>query len=165
MSKIAVTVGNCAYEIEFSMVHPGSGTIPVKVNGELIEVALPGMRYAQEGNDWLVIDNRPYEITFDRDLRWVQSELGTFPIEIRDRESLTNRPLASDGRIKAPIPGLITQVLVSEGERVELGQPLFILEAMKMENELRATQAGIVQSISVSLGQGVSLHELLAEII
>jgi biotin carboxyl carrier protein len=164
MSKLAVTVGNCAYEIEFAMLHPGSGAIPVKVNGELIQVALPGVRMEQEGNDWLVIDNRPVEISFDRDLRWVQSELGTFPIEIRDRESLTNRPLAGDGRVKAPIPGMITRVMIEEGEKVDLGQPLFILEAMKMENEIRASHSGKIVSINVTEGQGVTLHELLAEI-
>lgn len=164
MSKIAVTVGNCAYEIEFSMLHPGSGAIPVKINGELVHVALPGFRQEQAGNDWLVIDNRPVEISFDRDLRWVQSELGTFPIEIRDRESLAKRPLTGDGRIKAPIPGLITRIMVDEGEIVDLGQPLFILEAMKMENEIRASQSGKIVSINVTEGQGVTLHMLLAEI-
>ena len=62
------------------------------------------------------------------------------------------------------IPGLIKTVLVAEGEQVEAGQPLFILEAMKMENEIHAPKSGVIGQIRVKPGQDVTLHEVLAEI-
>ncbi len=55
----------------------------------------------------------------------------------------------------APIPGLIVKVLVEEGEQVEDGQPLVILEAMKMENEIRAARDGIIKSVHAVAGQRV----------
>ncbi|NOZ73174.1 MAG: acetyl-CoA carboxylase biotin carboxyl carrier protein subunit [Chloroflexi bacterium] len=57
--------------------------------------------------------------------------------------------------VKAPIPGVVVRVLVSEGEKVELNQPVLILEAMKMENELRAPRAGSVKAINVQAGEQV----------
>jgi pyruvate carboxylase subunit B len=52
--------------------------------------------------------------------------------------------------IKAPMPGLVLKILVSLGQQVEKGQGLLVLEAMKMENEVRADRAGTVESIEVS---------------
>jgi biotin carboxyl carrier protein len=47
---------------------------------------------------------------------------------------------------------------------VEVGQPILVLEAMKMENEIRAPRAGVVSRLDIVPGQGVALHEVLAEI-
>ena len=59
---------------------------------------------------------------------------------------------------------MIARVLVSETDCVEAGQPLLVLEAMKMENEIRAPRSGIVSQLNVKPGQIVTLHEVLAEI-
>lgn len=59
--------------------------------------------------------------------------------------------------LKAPMPGLITRVLVSMGDAVAVGQPLVVMEAMKMENELRSPGAGTVKSIKVRPGEAVEL--------
>ena len=85
-------------------------------------------------------------------------------VEVRDLESTIARPASGDGRIKAPIPGLITRVLVSPGEPVEIGQPLMVLEAMKMENEIRAPRSGRVTQINVAAGQSVALGMVIAEV-
>jgi glutaconyl-CoA/methylmalonyl-CoA decarboxylase subunit gamma len=64
--------------------------------------------------------------------------------------------------VAAPLPGTIVSISVSEGDRVERGQELCVLEAMKMNNPIRATQAGVVQEILVSVGQQVQhSHPLL----
>ena len=63
--------------------------------------------------------------------------------------------------IVAPMPGLIVRVNVSVGDRVEAGQGLVVMEAMKMENELRATAAGTVRSVEVSAGTAVEKGALL----
>ncbi len=72
---------------------------------------------------------------------------------------------SGDGHLKAPIPGLVAKVLVAVGEQVEAGQPLLILEAMKMENEIRAPLSGWIKTLNVAPGQSVSHNELLAEIV
>ncbi|MCU0635442.1 MAG: biotin/lipoyl-binding protein [Gemmatimonadaceae bacterium] len=63
--------------------------------------------------------------------------------------------------LKAPMPGLIVRVTVSVGDRVDAGQGLVVMEAMKMENELRATAPGVVQAIHAMPGQAVEKGALL----
>ena len=63
----------------------------------------------------------------------------------------------------APMPGLILDVLVEEGQEVEKGQALLILEAMKMENVLKAEKDGVIGSISVVKGDAVEKKEVLIE--
>ena len=64
----------------------------------------------------------------------------------------------------APMPGLVLEVLVSEGQEVTAGTPLLILEAMKMENVIKAGGAGTVRSLRVSQGEAVEKKQLLLEI-
>lgn len=78
-------------------------------------------------------------------------------------EALTGqdrRPAAS-GVIKAPMPGLVVRVEVNAGENVEAGQGLVVVEAMKMENELRATHAGVVEQVHVKAGDRVEKGAVL----
>lgn len=63
--------------------------------------------------------------------------------------------------VKAPIPGLVVKVLVSEGETIREEQPLVLLEAMKMENELRAMRDGVIKQIKVAAGQRVEQNAVL----
>jgi len=65
------------------------------------------------------------------------------------------RPAASEGTIRAPMPGLVVRIEVAEGQRVETGAGLVVVEAMKMENELRASRAAVVQTVHVTVGQPV----------
>jgi biotin carboxyl carrier protein len=67
-------------------------------------------------------------------------------------------------RVVAPMPGKIVRVLVRTGEAVQARQPLIVIEAMKMENELRAAAAGTVTDIQVRDGQSVEAGALLAVI-
>lgn len=63
--------------------------------------------------------------------------------------------------IRAPMPGLIAVVQCKEGDTVEAGQTLVILESMKMQNELKAPRAGTVQRVSVEAGQTVEQRKVL----
>ena len=67
--------------------------------------------------------------------------------------------------IIAPMPGLIVRINVSVGDRVEAGQGIVVMEAMKMENELRATAPGTVQSIEVAPGTAVEKGTLLVSLV
>jgi propionyl-CoA carboxylase alpha chain len=62
-----------------------------------------------------------------------------------------------------PMPGLITAVHVSVGDKVEAGQPLAIVEAMKMENILRAEKAGVVKSVNASAGESLAVDAVILE--
>lgn len=68
------------------------------------------------------------------------------------------------GAITAIMPGLIVKVLKNEGDKVEAGDVVIILEAMKMQNELHAKQAGKVKQILVKPGDSVEMRQVLAVI-
>jgi biotin carboxyl carrier protein len=68
---------------------------------------------------------------------------------------------AGPERIVAPMPGKIVRLLVQTGDRVSARQPIVVIEAMKMENELRASRDGIAVEISVQPGQSVEAGALL----
>lgn len=65
--------------------------------------------------------------------------------------------------VKAPMPGLVLDILVKPGQTVQKGDPLLILEAMKMENVLKAAGEGQVKSVNVQKGMAVDKGELLLE--
>ena len=69
---------------------------------------------------------------------------------------------AGPQRIVAPMPGKVVRVLVKPGDAVEARQGLVVVEAMKMENELRAARAGTVAAVSVVEGQSVDAGAVLA---
>lgn len=62
-----------------------------------------------------------------------------------------------------PMPGVVTAVLVSEGDQVEAGQALATVEAMKMENTLRAEKGGVVKRVAAAAGQSLAVDELILE--
>jgi len=79
---------------------------------------------------------------------------------IRDLSAANAAP-AGPAPILAPMPGLIIRVNVAVGDKVDAGQGVVVMEAMKMENELRAASAGTVKSIEVSPGTAVEKGALL----
>ncbi len=164
MSKLAISIDGHSYEVTVDLQARHDSTFAVQVNGETLSVTLPDPDMPTTGSSWVIVDDRPYEISYDRDLRWIAEYGAIHRIETRDLEATVTRPRSSDGRVKAPIPGLITRVLVTPGQQVEIGQPLLVLEAMKMENEIRAPRAGTVSALHVNPGQGVIRSEVLAEI-
>ncbi|MFV9507450.1 MAG: biotin/lipoyl-containing protein [Oscillochloridaceae bacterium umkhey_bin13] len=163
MNKLLVTIDGQEFEVEVSGPPGDDGFATVLVNGEPLRVAL---RFGQppEAINWALVETRPYELQLDRELRWLQSPQGRHSLHVRDLEAGVVRPISRDGRIKAPIPGIIRRILVQPGQPVELGQPVLVLEAMKMENEIVAPRAGTVGPLNVQPGQTVVLNELLVEI-
>jgi len=66
--------------------------------------------------------------------------------------------------VVAPMPGLVVKVHVQVGDRVEAGQPVVVMEAMKMENELRAQAAGVVKAVTAQPGKAVEKGAVLVEL-
>lgn len=76
----------------------------------------------------------------------------------------SKKEAVSDGTVKAPMQGSITEINVAAGQQVEKGEILFVLEAMKMENSLPAPVAGVVGAIDVEVGQSIAAGTLLTTI-
>lgn len=163
MHKLTIIVENKPHEVEVTPSRTTPGEYTVVVDGELRTVFVPDYDNPELA-DWMIVDDRPYELIFSPDLRVAQIYSGRYEIQVRDKEIGTVRPATGDGRVKAPIPGLVTRVHVELGQLVEMGQPLLVLEAMKMENEIRAPIKGVVHQIAVEPGQTVTLGEVMAEI-
>lgn len=68
------------------------------------------------------------------------------------------------GAITAVMPGLVIRILKKEGQKVNAGETVIILEAMKMQNELQARVGGVVKSIHVKEGESVEMRQLMAVI-
>src|SRR5699024_1825738 len=88
-------------------------------------------------------------------------------IDDADSETAASRPQVDDsnpGHIGAPIPGMVVQVAVQEGEHVSKGDSLLSLEAMKMETGVAAPRNGTVARIHVSAGETVAARDLLFEL-
>lgn len=92
----------------------------------------------------------------------------TFIITLRDERTQALAHLAGgahhsgDAPIRAPMPGLVSNVLAQEGQDVARGQAIIVLEAMKMENDLTTPRAGVVKSVRVRKGQTVNQGDTLA---
>ncbi len=86
--------------------------------------------------------------------------------EISPSQQKTSAPSApkGTGHIKSPLPGVILDVFVKEGDSVKVGQKLILLEAMKMENNINADKEGIVKSVKVKKGDSVLEGDVLIEI-
>jgi biotin carboxyl carrier protein len=67
--------------------------------------------------------------------------------------------------LKAPMPGLVISVPVSEGQEVQKGEVLAILESMKMQNELKSPRAGTVTRLRVSTGDNVEQYQTMLSVV
>lgn len=112
----------------------------------------------------VLLDGRSYEMLVNADrfnyqigVRGVQLQVQVEDERARRLNRARRLPTLPDGElaITAPIPGLVVRILVKEGDVIEEGQPVVLLEAMKMENELRAVRGGVVKSVMVVAGQRV----------
>lgn len=91
-----------------------------------------------------------------------------FQAEVRDPRNSRRRQNSAIGsgrqKITSPMPGKVVRVLVTEGQTVEPGQGVIVVEAMKMQNELKASKAGKVVEIKAKEGATVAAGEALAVI-
>ena len=119
---------------------PAGGAISLRIDGRIVDVVLdgrsPAVRFAALG--------RSGGATVETD----RSRAAPLPHSIRGART-------SHDFVVAPMPGRIVRILVCAGDRVEAGAPLIVVEAMKMENELRASHAGAVAEIIVRPGDAV----------
>jgi len=116
----------------------------------------------------LRIGNQAFEIKCERvggDLHlWVGSQ--RFAAEIRDPRSLRARSRALDEhgprKLTAPMPGKVVRLLAREGSTVDAGSGIVVVEAMKMQNEIKSPKKGTLQKILVREGAAVNAGDVLA---
>jgi biotin carboxyl carrier protein len=70
---------------------------------------------------------------------------------------------AGSKEFKAPMPGMVLKVLVAAGDEVTKGTPMLVLEAMKMENNIKAESDGVVKSVNITEGQSVEKNQVMIE--
>lgn len=160
--RYTVTVGDRNYAIEIN--HDGE----VLLDDQLVSVHFA--RVGETGLYSLLVDNESFEALAEaRGDHWQVLLLGAL-YEIQVIDERTERLRSSAGllvsetdevAIKAPMPGLIVDVPVVQGQEVEIGDNLVILESMKMENELKAPRAGRVERVNVQAGDGVERDQVL----
>ncbi len=164
MTNLAVTLNEKTWYVNVDTAPVAENTWTLQVEGETLNVRVPFSNTTAEQIEWMIVNNHPFEIVFDPELRWIQTRGRTHRVQVRDLDVTVARPHSRDGRIKAPIPGQITRVFVEAGQTIEAGAPIMILEAMKMENHLVAPVRGTVSSVNVAPGARVNLNQVLAEV-
>jgi biotin carboxyl carrier protein len=119
----------------------------------------------------ILLDGRSYEVSVravpESGTLRVQSGAEEFSAEVLDPRAWGGRrhgALEAEGRqqVLSPMPGKVVRVLVKAGETVEAGQGLLVIEAMKMQNEIRSPKSGIVERLLAAEGQAVTVGETLA---
>ena len=116
----------------------------------------------------LRIGNKAYEVKCERvgtDLHiWVGS--ARYAAEVRDPRSLRGRTRSVDEhgpkKLTAPMPGKVVRILVKQGAEIEAGAGVLVVEAMKMQNEVKSPKKGTVQKILVNEGTAVNAGDVLA---
>jgi biotin carboxyl carrier protein len=126
-----------------------------------VEVPEPGV-YS------VLMDGRSYDARVEEtaDCLVVVMDGYRFQIEVRDPRRWSRKTGARRGEgvetVAAPMPGKVVRVLVAPGDMVTAGQGLLVVEAMKMQNEMKASRAGRILSVTAREGAAVSAGEILA---
>jgi len=159
-----VTIGERTFEVDLS----GE---TLRVDGEALDVSLT--RVADTPVLHLLADGRSHTLLARRsdgnrwDLHLDGERLGAEVVDERTRaiQAMTGQGAAirGPGPVRAPMPGMVVRVAVEAGDHVEAGQSVVIIEAMKMENDLRAESAGVVASVHAEPGQAVEKGSILVE--
>jgi biotin carboxyl carrier protein len=134
------------------------------IEGDAVEVAT--------GTYSVLLGGHSFEVRVEPALGALRVHVGAreYRIQINDPRAWRRRrgsALEAEGRqdVVAPMPGKVVRVLAREGDEVEAGQGLFVVEAMKMQNEIRSPKKGKLEKILVKEGQVVNAGESLAAVV
>ncbi len=135
----------------------------IVLNGKEIPVEIAS---ADKDSLALIIDNKPCQIYLQQDNQ-LTINAETYSYEVVDEKVAQILKVGAETTHKketivtAPMPGLVIEVEVKEGDVVKKGQGLLIVEAMKMQNEMRSPRDGVVRKIVVQKGQTVNSRDTL----
>ncbi len=122
-----------------------------------------------QGHLSMIVGNKSYDVDIRQNEKEFVVTVGyhTYRVKIEDETKQMLAGKSKDGRaggeilIKAPMPGLVVSIDVKPDEEINAGRGLVILEAMKMQNELRAPRAGSIKTINVKVGEKVNGGDVL----
>jgi acetyl-CoA/propionyl-CoA carboxylase biotin carboxyl carrier protein len=140
---------------------PSAATVRVD-DGEPVSAALE-----RDGERLLLtVDGRTTSFVHAHDgaVLWLGREGAAWPLTEQQHAGPAEGALSHTGELRSPMPGTVLAVRVGEGETVVAGQPLLLVEAMKMEHTIAAPHDGVVQELSVRTGQQVAVDQLLATV-
>ena len=165
-----VSIAEKTYRVE--LVRTGEGQTGKKWTCKLNDREIPiDAALIQEGVLSILLNGKSYAVK--------QELIGTetnvvigherFNASVRDPRSFRSRQRAGASeqgvkKITAPMPGKVVRILSAVGDQVEAGQSVIVIEAMKMQNELKAPKSGVIKKIAVSEGAAVEAGQSLAEI-
>ena len=132
-------------------------------DGTPIQAHIPG-----HGDKNIIAWSFGFEDETGEDCAWVTIQGRRFRVAITDPRRWSTKKATAHGQdrenIIAPMPGKIVRVLVKPGDRVESGQGILVVEAMKMQNEMKAHRAGRIAALPAREGETVSAGAILATI-
>jgi biotin carboxyl carrier protein len=168
MPRYNVTINDKDYDIELI---PGSEGLQARINGRLVNLK---NHQLSNTRSLLAIDNQFYEV--DVRSNGLEGQKIVFMTGIEVQATVEDYNLAllrktagmaqaggQEGTLKAPMPGLVVEVRVKVGEKVKKGTPLLVIEAMKMENIIKARGGATVRAVKVEHGQAVEKGDVLLE--
>jgi len=140
--KYKITVNNKTYEVEIENIN-----------------ARPVIAYV-DGERFEVMPENAGQVETRKDTE-AKAEKKSFDPHPAPAASLSPNPALSGNALTAPLPGTVLEVFVKAGEKVEAGQVVVVIEAMKMKNSIRSVYSGTVSEVLVSAGQSVAHKQAL----
>jgi biotin carboxyl carrier protein len=142
------------------------GRVTCLIDGREVVCTLSGAHLDDVG---VTLDDQQFWAQIDGDTVWLGEQ--RLQAEVVDLRTLAlRRAKEAQGQqqgpqaVTSPMPGRVAAVLVEVGQQVQEGEPLLVIEAMKMENELRAPKAGTVQALHAPLGSTVDMGAILCSV-
>ena len=163
--KYITTIGNKQYLVEII------DDRHISVDGKIYEVDFESVSGQPVYS--LIVDGKSHEsyVAQVDDIWQVLLRGRLYPASVEDEREKRLRAAAGGGvaetgefHLKAPMPGLVVTIPVSEGQEVKKGQVLLILESMKMQNELKSPRDGKVNRIKVKAGESVEQRQTLLSV-
>lgn len=157
-----VTIDGTKYRLELE--HPEGGW-QCRVNGRDVPVdAILARRDVLS----VIVNGQAFEIKRERTANDLHLWIGSarYSVEVRDPRSLRSRATVEDEKgprkLTAPMPGRVVRILVEQGAELEAGQGVVVVEAMKMQNEIKSPKKGVLQKLVAREGSTVNAGDVLA---
>ncbi|ATP58103.1 acetyl-CoA carboxylase biotin carboxyl carrier protein subunit [Pedobacter ginsengisoli] len=157
----------------------GHYNFDVEINNDLMSVngveVVVDAKPLSDTHTHVIYNNKSYNIELVHENKADKTSIikvngTTYTIDMEDQYDQLLKQMGMDSgqvskvsEIKAPMPGLVLSVLVTEGQEVSKGESLIVLEAMKMENVIKSPTSGIIKRILISKADKVEKNELLIQ--
>jgi biotin carboxyl carrier protein len=159
----------------------GTKKIDIEWDGKQAELVLDGktisadiLSQSASSSHW-ILNNKSYNVEvvqLNRENKELTVKVNgtSYQVQLKDRFDDLLKSLGMEGSgvkklkdLRAPMPGLVLDIMAQEGQTVDKDTPLVILEAMKMENVIKSPASGVVKKVSASKGQAVEKNAVLIE--